>query len=953
MLGLNGSMEPSLRTWVRNFARLATVCGVVMLLTLNLGGCPGQPEACTDASTCGDDEACTLDECTAGVCTNSVIEGCCNTDADCDDEDLCTTDACANNTCSNTAVDCNDDDACTDDSCDAATGDCVNTDVACAEGEVCVEGDCVLTCTAAADCDDTDACTDDSCVDGVCAYADVNCDDGDACTTDACDATTGCASTAIECPAGQVCENGDCVEVATCESDADCDDGVFCNGEETCGADNVCAEGTDPCAADQTCDEANDLCVSPAGNTFDLTFSSDTFTGGSGDDTFDGALDVIGGTIFQTVNSGDSLTGGGGTDSIRGQLRGGGTTTPALLNSIEVVNAEITDANASTLNLLAATGVTTVNNSNSGAALTVSNIATKLTNVGFTNGSSDLTVSVLNSGTTTPLSGTTDALTLTLSGINDTGASPVVTIQPSAAGSGYETLNIVTQGPISNSVQQITDGNGNSLATINISGSQGLTIEAALDATVTRVDANVTGSVLTGPLSVLLPASNTTVIGGSGNDTFNFGGNFNTSDSVNGGAGGTDVLASTSANLAGTTSALASTVVTAIDTVSVTDALAGNLNVNHYGATGAKLAGIDGTARTITVPNSGSVELTADAGAANHVIAVSSDGSTDTLSLILNDADLGANIVLTTWETVGLESKGSADGGANVITGTTALATSFAGSRINVTGSANLTFTGAITANVVDGNLLTGVLTVTAGTSGSANIIGGSAADVITGGNSADQLEGRVGADTLQGEVAGTTAAVDTLIGGDGVDNFVSAGVAGSSANADVINDFVTGASGDKFVIDLSLAETAGAIDATGGEVVDFTELQDGSSVADTDTIVITECTGACTPAANANVIVVVGVTLATTDALETALETGGSVALTISAAGGDVTSSFPVVYSNGTDAFVAVCFAETETTDNTAFESGDLTCVNVFRTPTNPAITAGEFNIANFDYIP
>jgi hypothetical protein len=102
---------------------------------------------------------------------------------------------------------------------------------------------------------------DDPCaVDGVC-------DDGNLCTTDTCNAvadTNGvmvaeCTNTPVDCGT-EFCNpaDGACVE---CLADADCDNGDFCDGAETCGADNTCAAGTDPCAADEECDEDTDTCV--------------------------------------------------------------------------------------------------------------------------------------------------------------------------------------------------------------------------------------------------------------------------------------------------------------------------------------------------------------------------------------------------------------------------------------------------------------------------------------------------------------------------------------------------------------------------------------------------------------------------------------------------------------------------------------------------------------------
>jgi len=139
-------------------------------------------------------------------------------------------------------------------------------------------------CTTAADCDDgnfcngAETCVAQECADGtaactapeVCDEAAERCEecgnegqaacsDGDNCTTDACGADGQCTATAVACP-DEFCNpaDGACVE---CLVAADCDDAVFCNGPETCGADNACADGAAPCdPATEVCREALGEC---------------------------------------------------------------------------------------------------------------------------------------------------------------------------------------------------------------------------------------------------------------------------------------------------------------------------------------------------------------------------------------------------------------------------------------------------------------------------------------------------------------------------------------------------------------------------------------------------------------------------------------------------------------------------------------------------------------------
>lgn len=513
--------------------------GVRAIFTLTMMMVPGCPDFFPLPVPCVTSEEC-LDRAARPVCVDGRCVECAGA-SDCDDTDACTTDACnADHECAHAAVSCDDDDACTVDSCEPASG-CAATPVECVDGGVCVDGECVCACATNADCADDNRCTIVACVDCLCQTTAVSCDDGDPCTTDSCDPVNGCMSSTTVCDDGDSCtvdecdplvgciatpiecpDGDDCVDGACFDDECvgiDCDDGVFCNGREVC-LDGACKPGPDPCPADSGCDEANNDCGQTAGclggggDGFRLTFTADSFTSGSCSDRFTGSLEVIGGTIYQTLNNTDMLRGGDGSDTVTAQLRGGGTTTPALLESIEIINLEVTDTKSTTVDLRNSTGVATVNNSNSLAALTVSDVPTKLTDAKMSNGGADFTVLFPSNAALAPLAGSSDALTLTLSGVTDTGATPVITIGPAVAGSGYKTLNIVSAGSTANSIQHITQGLGNSLGTVSVSGSRSLVIDAALDSTVVFFDASTSG----GGVNVHLSSSDTTAYGSDASD---------------------------------------------------------------------------------------------------------------------------------------------------------------------------------------------------------------------------------------------------------------------------------------------------------------------------------------------------------------------------------------------------------------------------------------------------
>jgi len=131
-----------------------------------------------------------------------VHTGDCQALLDCDDGNACTVDACDNGTCTNAFQPCADDgDACTQQTCDPLQG-----------------------CTyPPKDCDDGDLCTTDTCVGGQCEHSS-KCQDGTACTQDICDPATGACSYADACDDHYTCTVGTCVPLGTEASALSCEE---------------------------------------------------------------------------------------------------------------------------------------------------------------------------------------------------------------------------------------------------------------------------------------------------------------------------------------------------------------------------------------------------------------------------------------------------------------------------------------------------------------------------------------------------------------------------------------------------------------------------------------------------------------------------------------------------------------------------------------------------------
>jgi len=240
---------------------------------------PGKPKDCTD------DNACTLDSCTAKAgCAHAPDDGAkCNDDNPCTIGDLCSKTVCA----PGNPKPCAPGAACQVAQCDVASGKCgfanAPDGLGCDDGNLCTAKDA---CTAGfcqgkvTDCDDANPCTSDGCAaqsgcthipagapcsdgnactgadtckDGTCVgipKAATACDDLNGCTKDSCEPAQGCAHATVtdgtgcddgdKCTAGDKCVSAACAagaNVCPCKIDADCaasDDDNLCNGTMAC-----------------------------------------------------------------------------------------------------------------------------------------------------------------------------------------------------------------------------------------------------------------------------------------------------------------------------------------------------------------------------------------------------------------------------------------------------------------------------------------------------------------------------------------------------------------------------------------------------------------------------------------------------------------------------------------------------------------------------------------------
>jgi hypothetical protein len=490
------------------------------------------------------------------------------------------------------------------------------------------------------------------------------------------------------------------------------------------------------------------------GTTFTLTSGTDTLTGTASADTFNADLINEGGVANVTsLNSTDNINGGNGADTLTATYD---DAVSATISNVETLN--LSGRAAVAFDFINVTGVTDINIAASSAAVDLNNIAAVPANINISNQSQDVDLDFAAAA----VAGAADVATISVASMT----AGTLTVD-----TGIETVALTSKGSTANVIADLTTGTPTTGAkSVTIAGSQDLTITATLDASVATINA----ATATGKVNVTQTnAVAATITGGKGADTITLGASYvggaagtANVDTVNGGDG-IDKLSLTSATASGTTVVQAN--VSNFEVLDVSNALAGNVNALHFGVNTVELsAGIDATDRTITLASTNTIDLEADAG--NDLsINVAGVSTTDVVNLILDNADIAANLQAGNVETLNITSTGTADGGQNTITGTTAVNSTAAVESIVITGAEALTFTGVVTADIINGSAMTDILTLTAGTAGSATVTGGSANDVLNISNGlADIVNGGAGADVITFDIE----AADILTGGAGADTF-------------------------------------------------------------------------------------------------------------------------------------------------------------------------------------
>jgi len=535
---------------------------------------------------------------------------------------------------------------------------------------------------------------------------------------------------------------------------------------------------------------------------FPLTTAADTASA----NLFTSDVVVSGNFALNTLNNGDRLTGTGTNATLNATINtaqgAAFAIAPALLSGIQTVNLTFSNlggaAQAFTLNGGNSTGLLNLTSSSAGAAVVVNGLTTALTTVGISNTAFAQAVVFADAA----LSSATNSITVAADTF--TGAVALNLNATTAGASAYETVNIASNGTVTNVFNLATNGAG--VTTVNVSGAAGFTtINASANL------ALFNAATATGVITYTAGGEGIArYVGGTASDVITLAGTYTNADTVDGGLGSNNRLAVTNVIATGiTTVGNAQTNITNIQTLELTDGLTGTVSVNLFGATAATAAtrlrfgansAAAGTVNYATGTNG--LDFQQFTLAADLIVNIAGTATTDVLNITIGSATagsaLGRNVTLNGVETANITSQGGANTFSNFILTDTAAA-----EIIVLTGDQATVF-GIVGADSINASALTGTTATLniASAQRAINITGSINNDTLNGSTGADIINGGTGNDQIANVITGTAAtAADVLTGGTGFDTFTlrgdqasaGGGLAGQYSTVAQITDFLTG----------------------------------------------------------------------------------------------------------------------------------------------------------------
>ena len=515
--------------------------------------------------------------------------------------------------------------------------------------------------------------------------------------------------------------------------------------------------------------------VVDAPKSFAATIGLDSFTGGSGADSFSASN--------TTLNAGDSYTGGEGADTLgifSSVVATVGGFTSAGIETISMSSTSSTATDILTVNMGGVSGETGVRVTGSSSSVTVTNTDTIVPLELMYNSGGNVVVTLNASA----VAGTADSFAI----------STTDTTNGTVNVAGVETVTITNSG--TSSIDVLTAANA---TTLNLAGSGKLTVTDLNDTLTTISAADSTGTnILDG-----FGATDATVTGGAGADTFKMGESLTKADTLDGGDGADTLVVNNTGGNALTVMP-ASAKVSNIETLrieatddSAADAFTFDASVVAFDNVTIDVSDENDT-YTFTKVTTENISITESANNAVALVDVSlkdATGTADSLTLNITNADASTALTMTDINSTGggieklnlvLNQGKDISGGSDIII---ADVSSTHSGGVVVTGAADFTVgSGTSFANTtLDASAATGDATVTVGAATS-TIKTGSGTDAITFDaaalTSADTVDMGTGTDTLNtGNLAAGTMAA-TIAGAETIKaNFGTAGATVSGAN--------------------------------------------------------------------------------------------------------------------------------------------------------------------------
>ncbi len=545
-----------------------------------------------------------------------------------------------------------------------------------------------------------------------------------------------------------------------------------------------------------------------------FTLDTDDLTGTPGDDKFDAPLifNAPSGMQLASLQTGDRANGGEGADRLDAAMNGL-SVTPTELTGIETQNYTLFAP--TTLNAGNVSGVDEINSVSSVATLTVLGLQ-ELTDFGLVNVSDGMSGIAATFALVTTTSGASDVLSLALAGSN-AGTVNITT----ASTNGFETLQVKSQGSSANTLQNLTQTTGTTLATANITGTQDVRLRVMPNSIRTYNATGLSGDLTLGggdggltPFATFATNDLLAITGGSGDDMFIFANTLNDADAqgagggINGGMGTDTVQATLGANLAA--------VAPFVSIENVILNATGNFQINLTGVAGISnvitQGGNSEAINTLTLLNIGGTPLPTITYRGDGqplpqfydaviIASAGTGGAADSMTLSIDNRGFALNAIGTTnVHTLGMVTVPNVENLTfNVTDGPAMIQT-------GITASTLTSFTASGSSHVNLGTVQTGVNnTIT-----SFNLAGvmGTATAIITNGSNGISITGAGGNDALT--VIGNailTSSVATLGSGDDILIYADAddNAPGTNPSADVINtgigsDIITPGEGNDIV---------------------------------------------------------------------------------------------------------------------------------------------------------